>query len=187
MLLCWRWTTSLCSSEASLARWVSGVSGRMEYRETEASFFPSSLYFDWNSYTVQQGDEGACHPGYQATAMCCVCVLRPQISQRWCSWNEWVRLREQTCSGLSSSQSPPYISPAGRGRCQCVLSERYFVCKLNFCCTPAPSPGGVLVVLQSLRLTKQQTVISQISGVDHTARILLNIKSSTYHITYIYI
>ncbi len=55
----------------------------------------------------------------------CVCVYRPQISQRWCSWSGWALLQEQTDSDLSSSQSPPYTSPAGSKRqwesvCVCV-------------------------------------------------------------------
>ncbi len=76
-----------------------------------------------------------------------VCVYRPQISQRWCSWRGWVRLQEQTDSDPSSSQSPPYTSPAGRRRHECVcvclcvcVMWLYIACKLNFCCTSAPSP-----------------------------------------------
>lgn len=38
--------TSLCTSEASLACSVSRVSGRVEYRELDTSFFPF-LYFIW--------------------------------------------------------------------------------------------------------------------------------------------
>lgn len=40
--------TWLCSSEASLACWVSRVSGRVAYREDMAAFLPASLYFLWN-------------------------------------------------------------------------------------------------------------------------------------------
>lgn len=37
--------TWLCSWDASLACWVSRVSGRVEYRDEAAAFFPASLYF----------------------------------------------------------------------------------------------------------------------------------------------
>ncbi len=45
-LLC----TSLSSSVVSLARWVSRVSGRREYREAFTSFFPASLYFAYRHH-----------------------------------------------------------------------------------------------------------------------------------------
>lgn len=37
--------TSLCISDICLANWVSGVSGRSEYKLLPVAFFPSSLYF----------------------------------------------------------------------------------------------------------------------------------------------
>ncbi|KAF3836390.1 hypothetical protein F7725_028948 [Dissostichus mawsoni] len=45
-------STSLCSSMAALATFISSVCGSTEYREEPMSFFPPSLYFTWRGNSV---------------------------------------------------------------------------------------------------------------------------------------